>query len=916
MVYTPGRASGRFQWLWKRAKALLSIQLFPYKLTHRELEARLEPGLVVLPGQILRFEGAEGVYGQIAEVRSGGDGKAGEGQVVRVRLLRGMPPLASIMVTLLQPGQMADEVARLLPPIEHPLNLDGFTGDYLRLGPLTLIEGQDFVRKYYALLALIQAVRPYQKILVIDPLGVFEPVGDVACYVAGEQVRLGLQQVNGKRFLEMFGGQFPEGVRKPVMETVAAHWPESGPFTGFSRLLTSGMITESLLKNLILQNCASVIRNKVFAETPEQVLDLSRLAASPMTALDLSQLQDPWKSYFYQEVVAQLFANPGWGLVPVLIHPENYLPDFGHWVQKADERQFHLLGLSSPYAKPAIRNLANNIVTVGATDAWTLQGELTLGLPIVVGKEPEPGLVPMPALEDEVAYPPIAYPPVEAPLPVIPEFEEIPQESASETEMGGESAPKMAELLVDEQDAEPEAVLATEEPAIVPEDAAELPSPPHQFFNSWQQEVLVEEDDTEPALSEPERSEPAADEGPDLGDVEEMEPLNIIPPTSSLFRTPVVDLSAPVVEDIPSFLTAEQLSELLNTPALELQTGPEPTMPSLPAVSDPLDYPDAEEGAIPEEMGSSSNFPEPPALTPAESAFIASVTHPVEPVLLTEPVTENEPDFSFPEAEKAPASLPNTPPEPVVVSPPPFPAPEEFEREEFSFDINLDQSGPGEASYEPTTSGDSEGGLGAEVARSLSEFEDLSRRPENPLLDFETADMAQKLAQPVEVVPQGPPPELIELPLPALEAAEPSAKEASVFSDTQAVEALPAMEPESKPESSEMQEALDLIFPRQFETPPEPQAEPEFALNPEEAPAPPAPIEDEVPVIHKKPEPVFEGLPAFKAGDKVRHPSYGLGVVKKVIPMDESVVLNITFENVGKRLLDPSLTELALESAG
>lgn len=895
----------------------MSIQLFPYKLTHRELEARLEPGLVVLPGQILRFEGTDGVYGQIAEVRSGDNGKVREGQLVRVRLLRGLPPLASIMVTLLQPGQMADEVAGLLPSIDHPLTLEGFTGDYLRLGPLTLIEGQDFVRKYYALLALIQAVRPYQKVLVIDPLGVFEPVGDFACYVAGEQVRLGLQQVNGKRFLEMFGGQFPEGVRKPVMETVAAHWPESGPFTGFSRLLTSGMITESLLKNLILQNCATVIRNKVFAETPEQVLDLSRLAASPMTALDLSQLQDPWKSYFYQEVVAQLFANPAWGLVPVLIHPENYLPDLAHWVQKADECQFHLLGLSSPYAKPAIRNLANNIVTVGATDAWTLQGDLTLGLPIVVGKEPEPGLVPMPALEDEVVYPPIAYPPVEAPPLVAPEFEESHPEALSETEMGDELASEMATWFAEEEDVEPEVDSATEESAIVPEDVTESPSPPRQFFNSWQQEVLAEEDYAESVLSEPDQVELADDEGPDLGDIGELEPLSVIPPTSSLFRTPVVDLSAPVVEDIPSFLTAEQLSELLNAPASELETEPELVTSLPPPTPDPLDYPDAEEGAIPEEMGASSNFPEPPALTSAESAFIASVTNPVEPAPLPELVTESESDFSFPDEEVNPEPLPEMPPEPVIVSPPPFPAPEEFEREEFSFDLNLDQRERNEASYEPATSTDLGVGLGPEIARSLSEFEDLSQLPENPLLNFETGEMAQKLAQAEGGMTQVPPPELIELPLSQSEVAG-YPEMVSISPAAQAGESLPARGPESRQESSEMQEALDLIFPRQFETPQESQAEsePEFALNPEETPVPPAPIEDEVPVIHKKPEPVFEGLPAFKAGDKVRHPNYGLGIVQKVIPMDESVVLNITFENVGKRLLDPSLTELALESAG
>jgi hypothetical protein len=50
-------------------------------------------------------------------------------------------------------------------------------------------------------------------------------------------------------------------------------------------------------------------------------------------------------------------------------------------------------------------------------------------------------------------------------------------------------------------------------------------------------------------------------------------------------------------------------------------------------------------------------------------------------------------------------------------------------------------------------------------------------------------------------------------------------------------------------------------------------------------------------------------------GDKVRHAQYGLGIVQKVIPVEQSTILNITFEAVGKRLLDPVLTRLTLETA-
>ncbi|MBY0405151.1 MAG: hypothetical protein K2X66_14720, partial [Cyanobacteria bacterium] len=48
----------------------------------------------------------------------------------------------------------------------------------------------------------------------------------------------------------------------------------------------------------------------------------------------------------------------------------------------------------------------------------------------------------------------------------------------------------------------------------------------------------------------------------------------------------------------------------------------------------------------------------------------------------------------------------------------------------------------------------------------------------------------------------------------------------------------------------------------------------------------------------------------YQEGDKIRHDKYGVGVVNKVIPMDEHIVLNITFESVGKRLLDPNLSKI------
>jgi hypothetical protein len=97
-------------------------------------------------------------------------------------------------------------------------------------------------------------------------------------------------------------------------------------------------------------------------------------------------------------------------------------------------------------------------------------------------------------------------------------------------------------------------------------------------------------------------------------------------------------------------------------------------------------------------------------------------------------------------------------------------------------------------------------------------------------------------------------------------------------------------------------------------------------------------FEEPIPAVEEEEEPVFESQAAvedaekippiitkaadeslanpggYKAGDRVRHETYGVGLVNKVIPMEENVILNITFENVGKRLLDPALCRLTRES--
>jgi len=52
----------------------------------------------------------------------------------------------------------------------------------------------------------------------------------------------------------------------------------------------------------------------------------------------------------------------------------------------------------------------------------------------------------------------------------------------------------------------------------------------------------------------------------------------------------------------------------------------------------------------------------------------------------------------------------------------------------------------------------------------------------------------------------------------------------------------------------------------------------------------------------------------YLAGDVVSHPKYGQGVVEKMINYGNKTLCSISFVNIGRRLLDPSLSELTLVS--
>jgi len=72
-------------------------------------------------------------------------------------------------------------------------------------------------------------------------------------------------------------------------------------------------------------------------------------------------------------------------------------------------------------------------------------------------------------------------------------------------------------------------------------------------------------------------------------------------------------------------------------------------------------------------------------------------------------------------------------------------------------------------------------------------------------------------------------------------------------------------------------------------------------------------VEDQVPVVPVYPaeeDAPLDSVGDFHQGDAVTHPRYGRGVIEKIIKYGNKTLCSISFENVGRRLLDPTISEL------
>lgn len=375
-------------------------------LSHDMLEVRFQQAYHLRPGQLLRFEREDKntLYGRIDSLRVDHQRPSEEGIatpiIAQIHVLLGEADLTLNQAHVLSTDGLNQDVASLIGTPDFPLSIgQGLTADFRNYQTLTLVYGSHLNDKLATLAHLLEALNPYQHLIVIDPLGIVQeelldkaPKTFAHVIKGGIDAALSLQNVGIKHFLSVLSTMLPDVIRNEAIQLLAEVLPIGQNFIPFRDLLRVETLTErkgdgpsrqALSMKTPLLNCLyDIDRQRVFADSPREVLSLPNLLSESVTVIDLSPLSEPWKSLFYEEICLQILGNAGSDMMPVLIYPENYLSDFSDYVKKLNEADLSALTLASPYFDKGLLPLADTRVYWNALGDQYIEGSLTFGLPI------------------------------------------------------------------------------------------------------------------------------------------------------------------------------------------------------------------------------------------------------------------------------------------------------------------------------------------------------------------------------------------------------------------------------------------------------------------------------------------------------------------------------------------------------
>ncbi len=369
----------------------MPLSIRPKRVTSSEIEAFIDASTPLVVGQLLRLEGDAPVYTEVTSLQtlSSVDHLTTNAEcLASMTVLFGEPGMGFSQATLLNATELGGELQTLLGHVRSPLFLGGsFMGDLKRLGTLSVVSGDSLEAKHQALVEIMDGLQVDQRLLVMDPLGLFAFAEGYHVMTAGQEVQLSLQGIGVATFLSKVGEALPEAFQDEGLALLSRALPLTLDFIPFKYFLNTQLYDECPAKGALIHVLHTMHAQQVFATSPEKVFAMDATVSDQMNVLDLSGIENPWRGVFYDYVCHELIRHKEHGLIPVLVYPENYLDNLPHYIQKWDEAEYNVLVLSSRQSEAtytdAVAHYFEAEYELGGDEVHVhLCGEMTLGLPM------------------------------------------------------------------------------------------------------------------------------------------------------------------------------------------------------------------------------------------------------------------------------------------------------------------------------------------------------------------------------------------------------------------------------------------------------------------------------------------------------------------------------------------------------
>ncbi|MBY0450912.1 MAG: hypothetical protein K2X01_09845 [Cyanobacteria bacterium] len=371
------------------------MRLIPLKLSQDgQFEVGLHTELSVSPGHIWMLRGDDDSFPVYAKVLAMVRLKKSHKYRVRLQALKGVPRFSLNRAEYLDETAVRSELSDLLNPIECPWLVQGkLMGELMHLDTLTLIHGSahgssmDILQ--VGLTSLIESLPESQKVLIVDPHGVF-PLGE-----HDKHMRLSIQQLGVHRFLGLLEPLLPSGLVTEVLSLLGSRIPMTPDFIPFRHLLQHDLYEGNPSQAVLLHLLHRLYEDQLFADQPEQVVSvqnsMKELTQGGARILSLAHIPEYWRAPVYTLLLEEILTCDDPMVFPVLLSPEVYVDDFRRQVIRAGEKGLNLLVATSAHPLQAevtwLFQESDNSVQV-ALDGYqgdlkmVVEGAMTLGFPL------------------------------------------------------------------------------------------------------------------------------------------------------------------------------------------------------------------------------------------------------------------------------------------------------------------------------------------------------------------------------------------------------------------------------------------------------------------------------------------------------------------------------------------------------